>query len=239
MTEREDIDAQAAEYVLGTLDSSERAAIAARRMREAPLALAIEAWELRLGPLAAFGRPVPPPSDLFARIEARLQPMAAASANAFKIVDLERRVKRWRGVSGAMSALAASLVIAVGVREFALPPAENASYVAVFQDGDVKPAFVMTLDLKKRVLSVRPVSATAPAGKTYQLWIVSTETGGVPKSLGLVDKASPATQAALHAYDPTNIRQATFGVSLEPEGGSPTGRPTGPALHSKLFPSEL
>lgn len=239
MTEREDIDALAAEYVLGTLDASERAAVAARRLREAPLARAIETWEQRLGPLADLGQPVAPPADLFARIETRLQSIQAASADALKIVDLERRVKRWRGISGVISAFAASLVIAVSVREFALPPAVNASYVAVFQDGDVKPAFVMTLDLKKRALSVRPVSATTPTGKTYQLWIVSAETGGMPKSLGLVDKASLATHAALHAYDPEHVRQATFGVSLEPEGGSPTGRPTGPALHSKLFPSDL
>jgi anti-sigma-K factor RskA len=33
------------------------------------------------------------------------------------------------------------------------------------------------------------------------------------------------------------VQTATFGVSLEPAGGSPTGRPTGPALHAKLIPS--
>ncbi|MEZ5856808.1 MAG: anti-sigma factor [Hyphomicrobiaceae bacterium] len=242
MTEREDIDALAAEYVLGTLDAAERASVAARRQREPELEAAIAQWERHFGPLAVLGPSVAPPPDLFARIEARtanLNNAVAIGANTATIVSLEQRVRRWRRVAGTMAAAAASLVIAVGLREFTRPPTEAKQFVAVFQQGDVKPAFVMTLDLERRVLSVRPVAASAPSGKTYQLWIVSAETGGVPRSLGLVAKGTPTTQATLRAFDPANIKQATFGVSLEPEGGSPTGRPTGPALHSKLFASDL
>ena len=239
MTEREDLEALAAEHVLGTLDSSERAAVAARCKREAPLRLAIEAWEQRLGPLSALGPSITPPADLFNKISARLEPIVKSAVDHQRIVNLETRVQRWRGISGAISAIAASLVIAVGVREYARPPQPSGSYFAVFQQGDVAPEFVMTIDLERRVLSVRPVSASAPIGKTYQLWIVATETGGVPKSLGLVDKDALATQALLSAFDPLNLKNATFGVSLEPEGGSPTGKPTGPALHSKLFPSQM
>ena len=239
MTEQEDIDALAAEYVLGTLDAGERASVAARRQREAPLRRAIEAWEQRLGPLTALGPSINAPADLFDKITDRLGAIVKAAVANQRIVDLETRVRRWRLISGAISAMAASLVIAVGVRDFARPPQPSGSYFGVFQQGDVAPEFVMTIDLDRRVLSVRPVSASAPIGKTYQLWIVATETGGVPKSLGLVDKDALATQAPLDAFDPVNIQKATFGVSLEPDGGSPTGMPTGPALHSKLFPSRL
>jgi anti-sigma-K factor RskA len=31
-------------------------------------------------------------------------------------------------------------------------------------------------------------------------------------------------------YDPVVINRATYAISLEPEGGSPTGAPTGPVL---------
>ena len=37
---------------------------------------------------------------------------------------------------------------------------------------------------------------------------------------------------ALNAYDQSTIENATFAVSLEPEGGSPTGTATGPVLFS-------
>jgi len=34
-------------------------------------------------------------------------------------------------------------------------------------------------------------------------------------------------KATLASYDPSVINSATFGISLEPLGGSPTGQPTG------------
>lgn len=239
MTDRDDIDALAGEYVVGTLDAGERAAVAARRQREPELAAAIDQWERRLGPLSALGQSVAPPDDLFDKITARLADSHAHSGPDARLAAMEQWSRRWRNTAAAMTAVAASLVIAVGLREYSRSTADGQRYVAVFQQGDVQPAFVMTLDLKRRVLSVRPVSAAAPSGKTYQLWIVSAETAGVPRSLGLLEKSSEPTQARLDAYQPSNIKGATFGVSLEPEGGSPTGRPTGPALHSKLFASDL
>ena len=42
-------------------------------------------------------------------------------------------------------------------------------------------------------------------------------------------------KATLAAYDPAVINGATFGISLEPLGGSPTDRPTGPVIHARLL----
>ena len=43
---------------------------------------------------------------------------------------------------------------------------------------------------------------------------------------------------SLAAYKPDVIKDATFAVSLEPEGGSPTGAPTGPVVFAgKLIPT--
>ncbi len=67
-----------------------------------------------------------------------------------------------------------------------------------------------------------------PAGKAHELWALPE--GGAPVSLGLLPQAgeqrrvlTPAQQAAL-----AGAKQ--IAVSLEPEGGSPTGAPTGPVL---------
>jgi anti-sigma-K factor RskA len=38
------------------------------------------------------------------------------------------------------------------------------------------------------------------------------------------------TGPALATYQPDTINEATYAISLEPEGGSPTGEPTGPVL---------
>ena len=79
MSDTDEFDALAGEYVLGTLDAAERAAVAARREREPALDQAIIAWERRLGPLDAVSPEIEPPDGLFARIEARI---AGAAPNA-------------------------------------------------------------------------------------------------------------------------------------------------------------
>ena len=132
--------------------------------------------------------------------------------------------------------MAACLLVVIGVREMVRPQTPS-SYVAVFQKDDVSPAFLLSVDLETRMLSIRMVAAERPPGKTYQLWIATEQSGGVPQSLGLIEDRADITRTVLTAYDPTVVQKATFGVSLEPAGGSPTGRPTGPALHAKLIPS--
>jgi anti-sigma-K factor RskA len=231
MTERDEIDVIAGEYVLGTLDATERTSVGVRRRREQGLDAAIAAWERRLGPIAETVAAVDPPRGLLAKIQARID--APAGDSLLRIVALERRAERWRRAAIAASALAACLLLAIGVRELAQPQAPK-SYVAVFQKDDASPAFLLTVDLDTRMLSIRAVAATPQPGKSYQLWIASDQLGGAPRSLGLIEAEGPTTRREL-AFDRAIVEKATFGVSLEPEGGSPVGRPTGPAFHAKLI----
>jgi anti-sigma-K factor RskA len=238
MSERDDIDALAGEYVLGTLDAGERASIAARRRREPALDAAIEAWERRFSPLLDSVAPIAPPVGLRAKLNthldaSNLQPVSATAQN---VVALKQRVRRWRGLAVAASALAASLAVTIGVRETLRPEVPN-NYVAVFQKDDASPAFLLSIDLRSRNLSIRRVAADVPSGKTYQLWIASDKLGPAPRSLGLIEDGDMSVKRALTAFDPTLVQQATFGVSLEPAGGSPTGKPTGPVFHAKLIAS--
>jgi len=118
-----------------------------------------------------------------------------------------------------------------------LRPETAQNYVAVFQKDDASPAFVMTVDLTARTLSIRRVAAPVPAGKTYQLWIASDKLGPGPHSLGLIEDQNAGLQKAIAKLDPTIVQSALFGVSLEPAGGSPTGKPTGPVFHTRLIPT--
>lgn len=232
----DDIDALAGEYVLGTLDPAERASVAARRLREPVLDGAIREWEQRLSPLDALVAPVAPPSDLLAKVETRVFAADAPPAVVHELETLRRRLSGWRRAAIVASAAAASLLGVVVVREALhreLPPQ---NFVAVFQKDDVLPTFYLTIDLKSRVLTLRPVDARKQPGRTYQLWIASDQLGPAPQSLGLVDDDLAPTRKTLASFDPALLRDATFGVSLEPTGGSPTGRPTGPALHARLLP---
>jgi anti-sigma-K factor RskA len=234
MTEREDIDMLAAEYVLGTLDAAERSAVAARRQREPALAAAIDAWERRMSPLNELVPPVDPPPVLLDRIMQRLDGPETGGAD---VIALRRRLALWRRAAIAASAVAAALVAVIGVREAQWRDVPQ-SYVGVFQKDDVSPAFLLTIDIEKRQLTVRPVAAKPVPGRSYQLWIASDRLGTSPRSLGVInDQEFGEVRRVLASYEPDLLQKATFGVSLEPAGGSPTGVPTSPALHTKLYPA--
>lgn len=112
MTEEDDIDGSAAEYVLGSLDPAERAQVDARRKADASLDAAIAAWERRLGPLSDREPGIAPPAHLFERVLAQISdPGAARSAD---IIPLRPRSARRHVLTVAVGALAACLALAVG-----------------------------------------------------------------------------------------------------------------------------
>jgi anti-sigma-K factor RskA len=225
MSDAEDIDMLAAEYALGTLPAGERAATALRARDDAALAAAIVAWERRLGPLVETVAPRDAPAGVWEKIEARI-----AAAGDGNVVSIERRLRRWRTAAIAASALAASLILFVGVREFAQPKADR-TLVAVLQKDPQSPAFLVSVDLDKRQLTIRAVAAKPEPGKSYELWLVHDDLK-TPRSLGLVGAQPVTVSPTLAAYAPNVIEDATLAVSLEPPGGSPTGAPTGPVLWS-------
>jgi anti-sigma-K factor RskA len=191
-------------------------------------------------------QPTPPPPERDSRSSA-------------EIVALSRRARRWRGTAFAIAALAAAFAGVVVVREVKpelmpdplkprvverqvevvktveVPSPRPAQYVAVLQRDETSPAFLLTFDLDKRTLTVRTVRAERQAGKAYELWLVSDRFKS-PRSLGLIGNEEFTQRPQLANYDAVTINRATYAVSLEPEGGSPTGAPTGPVLyHGKLL----
>jgi anti-sigma-K factor RskA len=201
-------------------------------------------------------KPAPEISEAEAKAVAEVKPPSA------EIISLNERVRLWRGRTGIVGALAACLVAVVVARELRpdlmppplrptpvivekpvevirtvevpVPSQRMAEFVAVFQKDDASPAFLLTVDVDKRTLSVRKVGAEQQAGKSYELWILPAG-ATAPRSLGLVGDQDFTVRRALGDYDAPTLTHATFGISLEPEGGSPTGGPTGPVFHGKLL----
>ena len=171
-------------------------------------------------------------------------PRPVAPAESADIIDVTRRLKRWRGLAIGTGALAAAFVGLVVAREFRpdlmpqplkppvlertvevikeVPSPKPARYVAVLQREAASPAFLLTFDLDKRVMMVRTVGAERQAGKSYELWLVSSKFPE-PRSLGVIGGEEFTERPQLASYD---------AVTIEPEGGSPTGAPTSPVLYS-------
>ncbi len=232
MTDEQDIDMLAAEYVLGTLPADERAAAALRARHDAALATAIAAWEQRLAPLNDAIAPQEVPAHVWARIEERLSGMGdTRGAAVTSLLGMERRLRRWRAAAVAASVIAACLVLFIGYREFT-GVAPDKTLVAVLQKDAQSPAFLVSVDLEKKLLTIRAVAAPSHPGKSYELWLIH-DSLKTPRSLGVVgDAPFTVVQPKLAAYAPKTIEDATLAVTLEPEGGSPTGDPTGPVVYA-------
>jgi anti-sigma-K factor RskA len=255
-------DMLAAEYVLGTLARNEREQAETLIANDPEFARLVAAWERRLGQLHAMVAPVEPPPETWARIEARVAGVepsatmllphpdhAARVAAESNVVDIRRRLGRWRRASvglGAVAAALLALVVTSVMRPDALPgalrpkpieivrivekPVDAGRFVAVLQQDSASPAFILTVDVATRTASVRRVAAAPQAGKSYQLWLVS-DRFAKPQALGLVGSEEFA-RPTLARYDAAVISGATYAVSLEPEGGAPHPEdgPSGPVL---------
>jgi anti-sigma-K factor RskA len=210
-------EALAAEYVLGTLEAREAARVRAAMAAEPGFAALVEAWERRLAPLARTIPHADPPPGLLARIEAALDARAVAPAP----VTSQRFWKAW--AVGA-SALAASLAAILLLRPAAEPPQR---FVAVLQQDQASPAWVVEASRERGIVLAGAINPRPrEEGRVLQLWGLPVG-ATAPTSLGLVPEDGRLV------VSPDVLRPQPgmlIEISLEPPGGSPIGRPTGPIL---------
>jgi anti-sigma-K factor RskA len=186
---------------------------------------------------------VVPPLVIPPEVEPKVEPGVERSAN---VVQLARRVSRWRRMTVAVGTIAALLALYIGLAQFvpglvplgprapvvaqSTAPAQlGARLVAVLQQEPTAPAFLLTVDPQSRTMVVRRVSATPEAGRSYELWLISSQFP-TPKSLGVVGNDEFTQRPIPGNFDVAMLRAASYAVSLEPSGGSPSGVPTGPVL---------
>ncbi len=77
---------------------------------------------------------------------------------------------------------------------------------------------------------MKPLTSPAAPDKSYELWLINAKLGD-PRSLGVISAPLTVSQN-LRGYDPQVIETSAVAISLEPKGGSPTGKVTGPVLYS-------
>lgn len=220
-------DPDVVEYVLGTLSTVERESFNSRRRSDPALDAAVRDWEERLAPLCEAVREVQPPDHVYTSLTTRLFGATGGAnvTNLSDVRDLKRSVRRWRAATAACAALAAALLAWVSL---APAPKQDQRFVAVLQKDAGSPAVLLEVDVGTRRLTIRPVSGQEPADKSLELWLIDASLGA-PRSLGTL-APNGTTRASLASYDPATIQGATYAVTLEPLGGSPTGKPSGPPI---------
>ena len=211
----DDDDLLAAELALGLVDDT---AVAARSAADPAFAERVAWWDARFAGLTAPLGEEPSP-ELWRRIAARLP----SNDNAGGLL-------RWKVISGGLAAVSAIALFMLAQRpQIELPPQPGAPVVASLS-GEKGSALAISYDSTARRLTIAPVQLDPGKGDA-ELWVIPVGSKEVI-SLGVIDAKKPSSRQLNPAQARLVAAGATFAVSLEPTGGSPTGQATGPIVAS-------
>jgi anti-sigma-K factor RskA len=214
----------AGEYVLGTLSAARRREVEQALPDDPALRAAVEYWEQRLLPLTSLAEPVEPSTALWARIE-RSTASSPVRSEPEK-TGWWNRLTLWRGLAAGGFAAAAIMAVVVGVRMQA--PEAPGYMVVLATPQNAAPGWVIRATGPNAIRLEPLVKTAVPARRALQLWTKADGWRG-PVSLGLVTPGQ-AVDVRLDKLPPLQPNQL-FEITLEPEQGSPIGRPTGPILY--------
>ncbi|UAN42055.1 MULTISPECIES: anti-sigma factor domain-containing protein [unclassified Enterobacter] len=204
-------DMLAAEYALGTLRGGARLKFQKRLADEPTLAARAAYWQNMFSTLDSHLAPVPPPETVWKRIVLDLPPKKPL-----------RKSRLYLGWMAAASLAAVTVVTWYSTRTPELAP------IMVLNDAQQHGQWIVSADSSRQYLSITPLRPNAIAAQnSLQLWLIPA--GKAPISLGLLH-SNASTHVAIG--NKTLTPDAMIAISLEPEGGSPTGQPTGPVLYS-------
>jgi anti-sigma-K factor RskA len=222
----EDDSDLAGEYVLGTLDAATRAQVEARLEHDTVLRGEVYRWQDRLNDLTRQVAPVDPTPGLWQGIATRLPPVAAASTATVIRPPFWGSVKALRWTSGL--AVAASALLALRMVLAPVGPATpDSPYMAVLTSPDKTASWLVDASHNNEVRLIPLTRTEVASSQALQFW-TKAEGANAPTSLGLVSSEN-ITVVPLDRM-PTLEGNQLFEITLEPQNGSPTGRPTGPIL---------
>jgi anti-sigma-K factor RskA len=238
-----DADDQAAlagAFALGVLDGAEMDEAERLMAGNRGFAGEVRGWRERLAPLDATARSVLPSPALWQRIEAsvgarqQVREARPVAARRSWMDGIWERIEfwRWSALGAAMAALAMIVVTGAILNRW---PAQPVMVAVLAADGGKPGAVVETFsDGSVRLIPLQDISV--PQGRALQVWTLRDRQEG-PISVGLMDKAQ--TLRLDLGRLPAPRADQLFEITLEPETGSPTGRPTGPVLMKGLTSSTL
>ena len=219
-------DRLAAEYVAGTLRGGARRRFESLLPAHALLRSATLEWQDRLMPLTAVLAPIQPSGEVWRRVSERIEGgQAKAAPSAWQ------RLSFWRGLSAFASVAAIGLAVLLANPGAVPPPVVVVLAATNAVPGGAQPAsLVASISGDGATLVTRPiVPVSVQADRSLELWAVPK--AGAPRSLGVLPGGSGTVALRGKVLEGAD----TLAVTLEPAGGSPTGKPTGPIVYAGKF----
>lgn len=230
---REDKDVLAAEFAMGLSEGDDLMRAEKMLRDDEEFAQMHARWRERLVEVDATAQAQPVDDSLWARIQTALpqaQPeigrrMAAAPTLSERISGLWSNLNFWRP-AGLVAAMA-SLVLAIGLGFATREVARQPVLVAVLMTDGNQAGAIVNVHADGRAELVPLGDIPVPPGRALQIWTLWDRVRG-PVSVGL-SRSARRLDLDLQAL-PRTVPTQLFEITLEPEAGSPTGRPTGPIL---------
>jgi anti-sigma-K factor RskA len=231
----------AIDYVLGlaegaALERAERLAVT-----DALFKALVADWQGRLNELDRTAPEIAPKTlnfeqisdalDAPARTEVR-KPLPASGVRWWS--DLWHSTAFWRPAAMA-AGLAAVLLAGAMTTNLGKPPLQPV-YVAVLQTAEGRAGAVVNAYADGMVTLVPLETIGVPEGRILEVWTLQNREQG-PVSIGRIDKAR-SLKLDLKTLRTPDVGHL-FEITLEPAGGSPTGKPTGPILMKGLASTAL
>ncbi|MQB44318.1 anti-sigma factor [Rhizobium sp. ICMP 5592] len=213
----------AGEYVLGVLSLEDRQKVERRMRSDRQFAAIVSRWEQNLSGFNDDYEMVAPPASVFPKVEKRVFGETAFGAHLWGSLLL------WRSVAFG------SLFLAIGVLMFTVTnntsqpsPGKQLSASLAGQNSPIN--LLANYDTTSGLLRVTPVAAGQPQEKSLELWLIR---GSDPaEALGILPQTGEGEIVLPSELHGKLTEGAIIAVSVEPFGGSPTGKPTGNVIAS-------
>ena len=215
------------EYVLGVLSAEDRRRVEARIAVDKRFAQQVRRWQNNLSGFNDDYDDIRPPADLYNRLERRLFRTADAPSGAFS--RLWGSVAAWRGIAAASLFLAASLGLYQISGRLGGGP-DRPLVAALAGQGDAPFNLIAAFDAESGRLSVVPIALKQPEPKSLEVWII--EDGKAPQSLGILPDNGNGEIVVNAEMRRLFAEGKTIAITVEPYGGAPEGKPTGPIIAS-------
>lgn len=218
---RMELEHLADDYVLGLLSETEADLLEEILVRDEALARRVGELRDRMLPLDLSAPPARMPDGFAERLRERITAEPKGEVTPLSV----RRPSPTRIPLRLVAASVAGLVLGFGAGW--LRPQPEPTVIAVLVDDNGVPQAIVE-DFGNDTATVRFVAPVdLPADRILQAWTLPPTDAG-PTSLGLIEVPGPTT---LQGPDlPPPRADQLYEITVEPLGGSPTGRPTGPIL---------
>ncbi|MBB4239679.1 MULTISPECIES: anti-sigma factor [Rhizobium] len=214
----------AGEYVLGVLSLEDRQKVERRMRSDRQFAAIVSRWEQNLSEFNEEYEAVTPAAAVFPKIEKRIFGEVALGAHLWNSLML------WRSVAFGSLFLAAGVLVFAITNEGGLRTTPGKQLTASLSGQNSPFNLLANYDVANGRLKITPIAAGKPEEKSLELWLIR---GSDPaEALGILPPTGDGEIVLSPELHAKLTEGAIIAVSVEPFGGSPTGKPTGDVVAS-------